>query len=261
MISILYVILWTLFVVLMYLLIPNLYLIPVWILLGIVVSFTLVVIFVLMNYPIMKYTKVNNKYKYFLTRSTSKWLVRFYMRLKINVIGIENIPSDGKLTIFANHKSYTDPFIVFEFMKRPTTFTPKMSVYKAPIIGPWLRYLGCFPIDRSSDRNTARAMIDAIKVIQTGMAMTIFPEGGIKDRDDEKMVAMRAGAYRVAMKAQADLLPVSIKGSTSVKYRAPFRTTKIDVLIHKVIKYEDVKHLKTQEIADMMFNIINNDLE
>jgi 1-acyl-sn-glycerol-3-phosphate acyltransferase len=70
-------------------------------------------------------------------------------------------------------------------------------------------------------------MVDAIKVVKSGMAMAIFPEGGIKDRDDEKMVAMRAGAYSVAMKAEADLLPVSISGTSLVKYRAPFRSTKI----------------------------------
>jgi 1-acyl-sn-glycerol-3-phosphate acyltransferase len=130
-----------------------------------------------------------------------------------------------------------------------------------PLIGLWLKYLGAFPIDRSSDRNTARAMVDAIKVVKSGMAMSIFPEGGIKDRDDVKMVAMRAGAYRVAMKAGADLLPVSIQGTTEIKRRAPWRTTKIDVIIHPVVTYQSVKDKTTNEVADLMFKIINGPLE
>jgi 1-acyl-sn-glycerol-3-phosphate acyltransferase len=261
MISIIFVVFWGLFIYFMTTIVENLYFIPLWLVTGILVSFILTVIFVLLNFPIMKFTKITNKYKYFLTRSTSQWLIRFFMRLKINVIGEENIPKDGILTIYGNHKSYADAFIVFAFMKRPTTFTPKMSVYKAPLIGLWLKYLGAFPIDRSSDRNTARAMVDAIKVVKEGMAMTIFPEGGIKDRDDVKMVAMRAGAYRVAMKAGADLLPVSIKGSTEIKHRAPWRSTKIDVIIHPVVTYESVKAKTTTEVADMMFKIINGPLE
>lgn len=261
MIYALFLIIWGLYVYWMTTIVPSLYFIPVWIITGLVVSFLGTVILILLNFPIMKWTKVNNRYKYFITRSTSKWLVRFFMRLKINVHGKENIPHDGNLTIYANHKSYADAFIVFEFMKRPTTFTPKMSVYKAPLLGSWLKYLGAFPIDRSSDRNTARAMVEAIKVVKQGMAMTIFPEGGIKDRDDVKMVAMRAGAYRLAMKAGADLLPVSIMGSTEIKHRAPWRSTRIEVIIHPVVTYASVKEKTTTEVADLMLKIINGPLE
>jgi 1-acyl-sn-glycerol-3-phosphate acyltransferase len=148
-----------------------------------------------------------------------------------------------------------------EIIDRPTSYTPKMSVYKLPIMHMLLKSVGAFPIDRSSDRNTARAMVDAIKVVKQGVAMVIFPEGGIKDRNDIKMVAMRAGAYRVGMKAEADLLPVSIDGSTDIKHNLPFKRTKIIVTIHEVIKYEDVKDLKTADLADKVFHIINSSLE
>jgi len=259
MISFIYVVLWALFTYLMSTVLGG-YWIILWFILGAVASFLGTVLIILAHFPYMKYTKFSNKYKYYLSRSTSHWLIIFFMRLKIEIKGKEHIPNEGPLCVYANHKSYADPFIVFEFMRRPTTFTPKMSVYKAPLIGLWLKYLGAFPIDRSSDRNTARAMVDAIKVIKDGMAMAIFPEGGIKDRNDEKMVAMRAGAYRVAMKAGADLLPVSIQGTTLIKHRAPWRRTKIQVLIHPVVKYETIKEKTTSEVADFMFHIINDKL-
>ncbi len=261
MISILYLLFWSGFIYLMHLLINPLYFLPLWFILGIPFSFIMVVLFLLLHFPFLKLSRLDNPYKYYLSRSTSHWLIVFFLRLKINIQGQENIPKGGVLTVYANHKSYVDPFIVFEFMNRPTTFTPKMSVYKAPLIGFWLKSLGAFPIDRSSDRNTARAMVDAIKVVKSGMAMAIFPEGGIKDRDDEKMVAMRAGAYRVAMKAEADLLPVSIIGTSLVKKRAPWRSTTIEVLIHPVVPYEKVSSMKTQDVADMMFKLINQPIE
>lgn len=261
MISIIFLLGWAVFVYMMTIIVPNLYFIPLWFVLGPIVGFIVMVLFLLLHFPLFKITKYDNKYKYFLSRSTARWVNIFPLRLKIQVEGLKNIPKDGPLTIYANHKSYADPFIIFEIMKRPTTFTPKMSVYKAPLIGSWLKYLGAFPIDRSSDRNTARAMVDAIKVVKSGMAMAIFPEGGIKDRNDIKMVAMRAGAYRVAMKAEANLLPVSIHGSTEIKHRAPFRRTKIQVVIHPVVYYEDIKKLSTGEVADKIFNIINESLQ
>ena len=261
MISILFMLFWVSFTVLFSLFVnQNPWFILLWTLLGFITAFFLVIIFMVAHFPYMKRVKVTDRYKYYLCRSTSHWLIVFFMRLKIKVTGKENIPKDGVLTIYANHKSYADPFIIFDIMDRPTTFTPKMGVYKLPLISNLLKYLGAFPIDRSSDRNTARAMVEAIKVVKQGMAMTIFPEGGIKDRDDEKMVAMRAGAYRLAMKAEANLLPISIKGTSEIKKRAPFRSTRIDVHIHPVVPYETIKDKTTADVADMMFKIINTKL-
>ncbi|HBG33669.1 MAG TPA: hypothetical protein DDW82_08240 [Acholeplasmataceae bacterium] len=251
---------WFAFVYGFAILFENMYLIPLWIVVGPIPALFFVLFFLLLNFPILKYTKFTNSYKRYLTSSTAAFANHIALRLKIDVEGYENVPKDGILTLFANHKSYADPFIMMEVIKRPLTFTPKMGVYKLPLIGLWLKYLGAFPIDRTSDRNTAKAMVEAIKVVKEGMAMLIFPEGGIKDRNDIKMVAMRAGAYRVAMKAGADVLPISIQGTTDVKHRAPWRVTNIKVIIHPLKKYEDIKHLSTAELADEMFTIINNHL-
>ncbi|MBN2300055.1 MAG: 1-acyl-sn-glycerol-3-phosphate acyltransferase [Acholeplasmataceae bacterium] len=261
MISFIFIFVWISSTYLLSIWVDNLYLIPVWFILSYFVAIFSMILFLFVNLPIMKWTKVTNRYKIYATRSIATCMNHFVLRLRISVEGLENVPKSGPLTIYANHKSYTDPFIIMEILKHPATFTPKMSIFKIPLIGKWLKYLGAFPIDRSSNRNTARAMVDAIRVVKSGMGMIIFPEGGIKDRNDEKMVAARAGAYRVTMKAQADMLPISLQGTTSVKYRAPFRSTKIKVVIHPVVKYDDVKHMSTFEIADKMFHIINNHLE
>jgi 1-acyl-sn-glycerol-3-phosphate acyltransferase len=261
MITFIFLLSWALTIYLMTLWINILWLIPLWFVLGYGVGVLMVVITLALHIPYNKMTKVTDKYQYYVTRSTAFFFNHFVMNLRIKVQGLNNVPKDGILTIYGNHKSYADPFIILEIIKRPTTFTPKMGVYKLPIIGSWLKTMGAFPIDRSSDRNTAKAMVEAIKVVKDGMAMLIFPEGGIKDRSDEKMVAMRAGAYRVAAKAQADLLPISILGTTDIKHRAPFRKTKIEVIVHPLVKYETVKDKTTTEIADYMFKIINEPIE
>jgi 1-acyl-sn-glycerol-3-phosphate acyltransferase len=260
MISLVFLLGWGLFTYFLTIWVGPLYLIPLWFILGYGFGWICVTFVLFLHLPYNKHTPVTDKYQYYVTRSVAFFVNHIILRLRIKVKGLENVPKDGILTIYANHKSYADPFIILELIKRPTTFTPKMSVYKLPLVGAWLKYMGAFPIDRSSDRNTAKAMVDAIKVVKEGLAMLIFPEGGIKDRNDIRMVAMRAGAYRVATKAGANLLPISIQGTTNVKHRAPFRSTKIQVIIHPVIQFEDIKHMSTTEIADMMFNTINTQL-
>ncbi|MBE0700326.1 MAG: 1-acyl-sn-glycerol-3-phosphate acyltransferase [Acholeplasmataceae bacterium] len=258
MISISFLIGWIGFTVMMSLLVASPYLIPLWIVLGYAVGFLVLTLVLLIHLPLMMMTKPDHRYKYYLTRSTAFWVNHFVLRLHLEHEGLENLPETGPLTLYANHKSYADPFIMLELFKRPMTFTPKMAVFKIFLVGQWLKSMACFPIDRGSDRNTARAMVDAIKTVKNGMAMLIFPEGGIKDRHDEKMVAMRAGAYRVAMKSGADLLPIRIMGTTEIKHRAPWRNTKIKVIVFPVVKYNDIRGLSTADVADMMFNMINN---
>ena len=262
MITAVFLIFAVLFTAMMHVIVESSYFIlPLWFLLSLVVSFILTILFVVIQLPILYKLNYMSKYKSYVYRSVAYFLNRFILRLKLEVEGLENIPKDGRLTIYANHKSYADPVVLMEVIDRPTSYTPKMSVYKIPIMHMLLKSVGAFPIDRSSDRNTARAMVDAIKVVKQGVAMVIFPEGGIKDRNDIKMVAMRAGAYRVGVKAEADLLPISIDGSTDIKHNLPFKRTKIKVTIHDVINFEDVKDLKTADLADKVFHIINSSLE
>lgn len=243
---------------------PNWWILILWLALGYLVASLFAILFMVIQLPILRRLSLTNKYKHYAYRSTAYFLNRFILRLSIEVEGEENIPFGNRLTIYSNHKSYVDPVVMMEVITRPTSYTPKMGVYQLPVMKTLLKSMGAFPIDRSSDRNTARAMVDAIKVVKQGVAMVIYPEGGIKDRNDIRMVAMRAGAYRLAVKAEADLLPISMIGTTDVKKRWPFRKTKIKVVIHELVKFESIEHMKTQEMADYMFQIINeplNDVE
>ncbi len=258
MISFIFLVLWAAYATLMSIFIPNLYLIPVWIVTGYIVSLIGVVLFVAINiYTWFPLTKVDNKLKYMTTRSIAKFLNIFVLRLKLQIEGRENIPATGRLTTYSNHKSYADPIIIEHVIKRATTYTPKTGVYKLPVVKTWLKSIGAFPIDRENTRNTARALVDAIKVVKGGMNMAIFPEGGIKDRYDNKMVEMRAGAYKLAMKAKADLLPITLMNTPQIKHRAPWRSTVIKVIVHPVVPYERVKDMSTAEVGDYMFHIIN----
>lgn len=262
MISIMFFIGWIAIVTVLSMTVESLYFIPLWIVLGAIASFMAVIIFIMINiYTWFPLTKPDNQLKFRLTRSVAVFLNIFVLRIRLQIEGEENIPLTGLLTTYSNHKSYADPIIIEHIIKRPSTYTPKTGVYKLPVVNTWLKSISAFPIDRSSSRNTARAMVDAIKVVKSGMNMVIFPEGGIKDRYDNKMVAMRAGAYKVAMKAKADLLPITLMNTIDIKHRAPFRKTVVKAIIHPVVPYERIKDMKTADIAEYMFHIINKPFE
>ena len=182
----------------------------------------------------------------------------FALGMNIEVIGKENIPKEGKLTVYANHKSQTDPVIIMSIFNRGLAFTPKISLYKIPVLSQYMNYIGCLPIDRDDNRRTAKTMIQAIKNVEKGHAMLIFPEAGIKSRETELMIDARGGAYKIGTKAESDFLPISIIGASKLSRRKWWQFSKVKVFVHPVIKYEEVKELTTIELADKMFDVINS---
>jgi len=261
MISAIFFSVYIIYVVLLSILVPSLYLIPVWLITGLVAAGLFLVIFLYTNFIWMSRVSPLNKLKNYMARSLAFFVNVFALRICIDVQGKENIPKTGRLTTYANHKSNIDPAPILQLMNRPTTFTPKSEVMSYPFIGKYLRYIGAFVIDRSNDRNTAKNLVQAIKLAKEGMNTLIFPEGGIKSREDEQMVQMRPGAYKIVTKAKTDILIISMKNMTRLPYNWPWKKTRVKIKIHPVIKYEDIKDLSTAELAKLVFDKVNADFE
>lgn len=239
----------------------SLWFIPLWLIIGYIVAWISMVLLLVIMIPIGKMMKVDNKFKHYFIRSIARFISIFVLRLNIKIIGKNKLPKKGGYVIYANHKSYADPFILYQIVNRPTGMAAKKGIYKLPIVRSWMPLFGCIQIDRENNREAAKAILKGIEQIKQGMIMGIFPEGGIKDRDDEKMVSIKAGAYKLATKAEAPIVPVTMIGATEVKHRAPFRSTKIKVIIHDPITKEDYEGLSTVEVGEKVAELINQTLK
>ena len=104
----------------------------------------------------------------------------------------------------------------------PMAFTPKVSILKVPFIGIWIQLLGSFPIDRINPRKTLENMVHAIQVVKNGQSMLMFPEGTIRDRYSNDVENMKAGAFKLVLKAQAQLTLIKISGEIDIRKKIPF---------------------------------------
>lgn len=237
------------------------YFIILWVVSGLLTSGIFLFLLLILLMPLMKVTKKDWYGKYLLLKYLARFCNLFALGIRVKVIGKENIPKKGKLTIYANHKSQIDPFIITSIINRPLAFTPKISIYKVPILAQYMEYVGCLPIDRSDNRRTAKTMVTAIEQVKNGHAMLIFSEGGILTRETEKMVDVKGGAYKIGMKAGSDFLPMTIVGASTLGTRKWYQRRTVRLIVHKPIKYENVKDLSTLELGEMIFEIINRPLK
>ena len=112
--------------------------------------------------------------------------------------------------VMGNHNSYLDiPIVIFLAIERTVGFIAKTELRVFPFLNFWMHKLGCVFIDR--EKGGGAAIIQ--KAIQSGKMprLFIFPEGTRSKRDG--MVAFKSGCFRLAVEANAIILPMVTRGS------------------------------------------------
>ena len=130
---------------------------------------------------------------------------------KFEVIGADNIPSEGNLIIAANHKSNLDPIFVASAVdkKRKMTAIAKEELFKNKILAKILNKVEIIPINR---QNPGLGTIKRIlKYIKNDYALVMFPEGTRSKTDDFNNA--KAGLSLFATKAKAEIVPCTIYSS------------------------------------------------
>lgn len=129
--------------------------------------------------------------------------------LPLRVVGAEHVPADGPLIVVANHLSNADPPLLIVALPRPLFFMGKAELFRFPPLAWLVRKFGGFPVERgTADRAALR---HAIKVLDQGIALGIFPEGG-RSRTGDMRPGM-AGVGLLALQSGAPVLPVGITGT------------------------------------------------
>jgi 1-acyl-sn-glycerol-3-phosphate acyltransferase len=131
---------------------------------------------------------------------------RAYFGLELR--GTEHIPSSGAVLITPNHQTYADPPLVTIPVRRPVYYMAWSRLFAIPGFGWAIRQLRAFPVD--IDAADARATREAVRLLQAGEAVMIFPEG--ERTHDGGVRRFKAGAFRLATSLGVPVLPVTIAG-------------------------------------------------
>lgn len=169
---------------------------------------------------------------------------------KIETIGTEKLPKDGRFLLVSNHLHDLDPGVILStFPDAQLAFIAKKEVFDMPIIGQMLpRILGQF-IDRENDRNALRTILKCISILKEDKAsVAVFPEGKITG--DEKLHQFRPGVFKMATKAGVPIVVCTLFGTQDItKNVKRLRRTHIRLHLVDVIPAEELKGVTTVDIA------------
>ncbi|MBR6941780.1 MAG: UvrD-helicase domain-containing protein [Fibrobacter sp.] len=158
----------------------------------------------------------------FRRKDLDSWIeekVQYFSRFCMKVLRVDlTIEDQAQLAkvdwtrpvfVMGNHRSYLDIPLAFLALQRTVGFIAKTQLQRIPILNFWMHKLGCVFIDREKGGGAATIQ----KAVQSGkmLRLFIFPEGTRSKRDG--MVAFKSGCFRLAVDANAIILPIVTKGS------------------------------------------------
>ncbi|MCG7312039.1 MULTISPECIES: lysophospholipid acyltransferase family protein [Priestia] len=143
---------------------------------------------------------------YTFARSVVRGILKPVYRYE--VIGTENIPSEGGVLLCSNHIDNLDPPTVGITCPRPISFMAKAELFDAPILKTILPKLETFPVKRGvGDREALRK---GLGILKEGKVLGLFPEG--TRSKDGKLKKGLAGVGFFALRSTADVVPCAIIG-------------------------------------------------
>jgi 1-acyl-sn-glycerol-3-phosphate acyltransferase len=144
--------------------------------------------------------------------------------VKFIVEGREKIRSDRNYVFISNHVSNLDPPILILAIPREIRVIAKKELRKIPLIGKAMAMVGFVFVDRKRREDAQEGVDRSAGMIRQGHSFLVFPEG--TRSSSGRLSTFKKGAFVLAIKGGADLLPMIIDGSYELMPRGSLAVKK-----------------------------------
>jgi len=146
------------------------------------------------------------------------WIARLWARLilktagiRVRVAGLEHLHPQQPAIYAVNHLSAIDIPVLYAHLPGKFRIMAKRELFRYPFLGWHLKRSGQIPIVLGDAHASLRSLNRAGEALRHGMPLVVFPEGG-RSRTGQLQEFMN-GAFYVAIRAQAPVVPMAIVGS------------------------------------------------
>ena len=139
------------------------------------------------------------------------WLILKTSLSPLTVRGLERIDTSRPHLYAVNHASAMDIPVLYVGLPFQFRIVAKKELFRYPFMGWHLSRSGQVRIDQQNSAKSISMLKSAVKTLQSGMPLVIFPECGRTPTG--QMKEFLAGAFFLAIKAQVAIVPMAIVGS------------------------------------------------
>ena len=193
------------------------------------------------------------------------WFARTWSRMilqtasvRVTIEGLEHIDPAQAAVYAANHLSALDIPVLVSCIPGQFRIMAKRELFSYPFMGWHLTRSGQIPIDQGDARASLRSLNRASESLRKGMPLVIFPEGG-RSRDG-RLQDFMGGAFYMAIKAQAPVVPVVLVGPYELLPMNSFhlRPGEVEMMIGEPISTEGMVPRQMDKLAARVKEVMAN---
>ena len=132
-------------------------------------------------------------------------------RVRLQVIGLENINKSGPAIYIMNHQSFLDIPAAFAALQTNLHFIGKKELKYVPFVGWYMQLVGMIFVDRKSGTKAIASIKETGKLIRQGKTVLAFPEG-TRSRSGQ-IGSFKKGIFMSAIEAKVPMIPVAVDGA------------------------------------------------
>ncbi len=181
-----------------------------------------------------------------------KYMIRLMKvsgRIHTKAFGTENLPTEGGYIMYPNHQGKYDALGIIYTHKSPCSIVMDKAKSNTILVKEFIDLIQGKRLEKDNVRQAITIINEVANDVISGKRYILFPEGGYEFNNKNEVTDFKAGSFKSAIKAKAPIVPVAL--IDSYKVFNSFHFGKITTQVHylKPIMYQEYQSMKTQEIA------------
>ena len=203
-------------------------------------------------------------YFYWVARNVWSNIIMYGMGFYPEIKFKQYIKKGKSYMLVSNHKSMIDIMLMLSLSKDPIVFVGKKELEKIPLFGYFYRRV-CILVDRSSPESRKEVYTKAIKRLDTGISVCIFPEGGVPD-PSVILDKFKNGAFSLAIQFQIPIVPITFldcekKFPYFFAYNHFYGSPgKLRANVHEFIETKGLNQENREFLKEKVYDIMHKDL-
>lgn len=171
---------------------------------------------------------------------------------RTEVYGTENLPKEGGYVMYPNHQGKYDAYgIISGHEKACTVVMDKAKSYDL-FIKEVIDMIKGKRLDKEDVRQAFTIINEVAEEVEQGRRYIIFPEGEYDKEKKNTLTDFKAGCFKTSVKSKTPIVPVTLIDSYKAWNTSSLRMVTTQVHFLEPIYYEEYKGLKTNQIAELV---------
>lgn len=173
-------------------------------------------------------------------------------KITTKAFGVENLPEEGGYMMYPNHQGKYDVLGIMYTHAKPCSYVMDKFKSHTILVREFCDLVQAKRLEKDNPRQGITIINQVAKEVADGKRYILFPEGGYKFNNRNRVCDFKAGSFKIALKSKAPIVPIALIDSYKVFNSFHFGPITTYVYYLDPIYYEEYKDMKTHEIAALV---------